>query len=289
MGEFEGAVAIITGGASGIGLATARAFAKEGAGVVIVDRDEARARDIDRELSATGTHHAIVVGDVRSDEVRKRGTDVATSLGWPVRFLVNCAASFLARGEDATQQDWDTSLGVNVTASALMASSVIPSIRGAGGGAIVNVASISGYIAQPNRWTYNATKGAILSLTRCQALDLAPDRIRVNSVSPGTIWTPELDRMSGGDRARWEPIFAPQPSVPTRDSKSKPAKCSTSFRRQPSICSDNSNLALECRFLHSSSVMARSARSRSWADRCCCPRSMARSSRSSKFMMLVHS
>src|ERR1019366_7012242 len=61
---------------------------------------------------------------------------------------------------------------------------------------------------QPNRWTYNATKGAILSLTRCQALDLAPDNIRVNSVSPGTIWTPELDRMTNGDREGWQPVFA---------------------------------------------------------------------------------
>ena len=66
------------------------------------------------------------------------------------------------------------------------------------GGAIVNVASISGYIAQPHRWTYNATKGAVLALTRCQALDLARDSIRVNSVSPGTIWTPEVDRMTAG-------------------------------------------------------------------------------------------
>ncbi len=73
----------------------------------------------------------------------------------------------------------------------------------------MNVASISGWVAQPNRWTYNATKGAVLALTRCQALDLARDGIRVNSVSPGTIWTPELDRMAGGDRAGWEPTFAP--------------------------------------------------------------------------------
>src|SRR3712207_3509549 len=90
-----------------------------------------------------------------------------------------------------------------------MASAVLPLLRAAGGGAIVNTASISGYIAQPNRWTYNATKEAILALTRCHALDLARDNIRVNSISPGTIWTPALDRMSGGDRASWEPVFGP--------------------------------------------------------------------------------
>src|SRR5207253_3189332 len=128
----------------------------------------------------------------------------------PVRWLVNCAASFLSAAENATASDWDTSLGVNVKGSALMAGAVAPLIRAAGGGAIVNVASISGWIAQPNRWTYNTTKGAILALTRCQALDLARDGIRVNSVSPGTIWTPELDRMTNGDRAAWEPIMGAQ-------------------------------------------------------------------------------
>ncbi|HSL07261.1 MAG TPA: SDR family oxidoreductase, partial [Pseudonocardiaceae bacterium] len=110
----------------------------------------------------------------------------------------------------ATPGDWDTSLGVNVKGTALMATSIAPLLRAAGGGAIINLGSISGYIAQPKRWTYNATKGAVLALTRCQALDLARDGIRVNSVSPGTIWTSELDRMTGGDRATWEPIFAPQ-------------------------------------------------------------------------------
>jgi NAD(P)-dependent dehydrogenase (short-subunit alcohol dehydrogenase family) len=130
-------------------------------------------------------------------------------LGGAVRYLVNCAATFLSKAEDATDADWDASLGVNVRGTAMMASAIVPLIRSAGGGAIVNVASISGYIAQPHRWTYNATKGAILELTRCQALDLAPDNIRVNSVSPGTIWTPELDRMASGDRAKWEPVFAP--------------------------------------------------------------------------------
>lgn len=209
MGEFEQSVAIVTGGASGIGLATVRAFVDEGAAVVIVDRDERRADEIGRDLTASHARHVVVRGDVRRGETRQEAADAASSLGWPVRYLVNCAASFLARGEDATAEDWEVSLGVNVAGSALMAAAVIPLLRRAGGGAIVNVASISGYIAQPNRWTYNATKGAILSLTRCQALDLAPDRIRVNSVSPGTIWTPELDRMTNGDRATWEPIFAP--------------------------------------------------------------------------------
>lgn len=206
MGEFTGTVAVVTGGASGIGLATARAMAREGAHVIVVDRDSDRARSAAEVIDSV----SVVVGDIVQDSTREAAVATAKAVGKPVRYLINCAASFLSRAEDARPEDWDVSLGVNVKGTALMASAIVPLIRAAGGGAIVNVASISGYIAQPNRWTYNATKGAILALTRCQALDLAVDRIRVNSVSPGTIWTAELDRMAGGDRARWEPVFAPQ-------------------------------------------------------------------------------
>ena len=76
-----------------------------------------------------------------------------------------------------------------------------------GGGAIVNLSSISAHIAQPNRWTYNAAKGAVNQLTRCMAMDLAPYNIRVNTVSPGWIWTREVDKAAGYDRAKWGPIW----------------------------------------------------------------------------------
>lgn len=201
-GTFDGTVAVITGGASGIGQATAEAFVAAGARVVLVDRDAARLRETTAALGDAATG---VAGDVSSAGDCREAARAAAALGLPVRSLINCAASFLAKGEEASAADWDLSLGVNVKGTALMASAVVPLMRAAGGGAIVNLASISGWIAQPNRWTYNATKGAVLALTRCQALDLAPDGIRANSISPGTIWTPELDRMTGGDRAGAEP------------------------------------------------------------------------------------
>jgi NAD(P)-dependent dehydrogenase (short-subunit alcohol dehydrogenase family) len=207
VGTFAGTVAVITGGASGIGRATAEAFVAAGGQVVLFDRDGERLAATATALGAAAT---TVTGDVSRWEDCQAAARAAAATGLPVRALINCAASFLAKGEEATAADWDLSLGVNVKGSALMASAVVPLLRAAGGGAIVNLASISGHIAQPNRWTYNATKGAILALTRCQALDLAPDQIRVNSISPGTIWTPELDRMTGGDRAAWEPIMGAQ-------------------------------------------------------------------------------
>jgi NAD(P)-dependent dehydrogenase (short-subunit alcohol dehydrogenase family) len=200
---FVGTTAVISGGASGIGRASAEAFTAAGAHVVLVDRDAPRLAAMTAAMSAVTAVH----GDVSRWEDCQAAARAAQATGQPVRALVNCAATFLAKGQDATVGDWDTSLGINVKGTALMAGSIVPLLRAAGGGAIVNIASISGYIAQPNRWTYNATKGAVLALTRCQALDLARDGIRVNSVSPGTIWTPELDRMAGGDRAAWEPVF----------------------------------------------------------------------------------
>ncbi|TAK20498.1 MAG: SDR family oxidoreductase [Chloroflexota bacterium] len=208
--DFTGTIAVITGGASGIGRAVAVEFHRAGAGVVIVDRDEAKSHATALELGDA----TVAVADVSSEGDCHHAAAAAISASAashrPVRWLINCAASFLSAAEKATGRDWDISLGVNVKGSALMAGAIVPLIRSAGGGAIVNTASISGWIAQPNRWTYNATKGAILAMTRCQALDLAVDNIRVNSVSPGTIWTPELDRMTNGDRARWEPVFGPQ-------------------------------------------------------------------------------
>lgn len=206
-GTFDGAAIVITGGASGIGRATAEAFVAAGGRVVLVDRD---GDTLARTIAAFDEAAVGVAGDVSVEADCRAAADAAAALGVPVRALVNCAASFLARGEAASATDWDLSLGVNVKGTALMASAIIPLIRAAGGGAIVNLASISGYIAQPNRWTYNATKGAILALTRCQALDLAADGIRVNSVSPGTIWTPELDRMTGGDKAGRAPAMGAQ-------------------------------------------------------------------------------
>jgi NAD(P)-dependent dehydrogenase (short-subunit alcohol dehydrogenase family) len=92
-------------------------------------------------------------------------------------------------------------------AYALMAQCVTPWMVRAGGGAIVNMSSISAFIAQPNRWTYNAAKGAVHTLTKCMALDLARHKIRVNSVSPGWIWTREVEKAAGGDRQKWEPVW----------------------------------------------------------------------------------
>jgi NAD(P)-dependent dehydrogenase (short-subunit alcohol dehydrogenase family) len=197
-------VCVVTGGASGIGRATAHSFAEAGAHVILVDRDADMLGRTAKELDGTAT---AVLGDISQQADCRAAARAAAAVGGPIRSLVNCAATFLARGEEATPEDWDTSLGINVKGSALMTAALVPLLRAAEGSSVVNVASVSGHIAQPSQWTYNATKGALLALTRCQALDLADYGIRVNSVSPGLVWTPELDRMTGGDRTGWGPIL----------------------------------------------------------------------------------
>jgi NAD(P)-dependent dehydrogenase (short-subunit alcohol dehydrogenase family) len=111
-----------------------------------------------------------------------------------IDILVNNAATFVLKGIDATLEDWHRSLGVNVIGAAFVTKYVVPAIKNRGGGAIVNVSSISAFAAQPEFVTYSTTKAAILQMTRNLALDLAPFQIRVNAVCPGTIVTQATER-----------------------------------------------------------------------------------------------
>lgn len=204
--NFENQVAVVTGAGSGIGAAVADAFLVAGATVVRIDIDRAgldeRRRDLGQEY---GERCRDVVADITDgDAVRAGLTPQLDDLG-AVHHAVHCAASFVASGLAATEEDWARSLSVNVTASALLTAQL--SERMTHGATVVNISSISAHVAQRDRWTYNATKSAILALSRGQALDLAPRGIRVNTVSPGWIWTAEVSKAAGGDRARWEPIW----------------------------------------------------------------------------------
>jgi NAD(P)-dependent dehydrogenase (short-subunit alcohol dehydrogenase family) len=205
--DWSGRVAIVTGGASGIGAATAREFAAEGAAVAIFDINQDGGQRMVETLQAAGGQALFVHVDVSDAEACRSAVGVVIAQMGRLDFLVNNAVSFIAKGLDVTTADWERSLGVNVRGYANMVQACYAPMRQIGGGAIVNVSSVSAHVAQPNRWTYNACKGAIITLTKCQALDLAPYGIRVNAVSPGWIWTPEVAKAANGDRARWEPIW----------------------------------------------------------------------------------
>lgn len=194
--RFEGRVAIVTGGGGGIGKAIARGFAAEGANVALLEIDEAKGSATAQELaSVSGSQVIAVPCDVADDDgVREAVSQVVDRLGAPT-LLVNNAATF-AFGpiEEITPEVWHKSLAVNVVGQALMVRHALAPMREAGGGTIVNIGSVSSWRAQPEFLPYSATKAAILQITRCLALDLAKDNIRVNCVCPGAVWSETVQR-----------------------------------------------------------------------------------------------
>jgi NAD(P)-dependent dehydrogenase (short-subunit alcohol dehydrogenase family) len=189
--RLAGKIAIVTGSGAGIGEAIARRFAEEGARLVLADY---RAEGV-QALAAELPDAVAVQADISKPEQAKSITDAAVEHFGGLDIVINNAADFTTKSvEDATLEDWQHVLGVNVIGTAMVSKYAVPEIKKRGGGAIVNIASMSGIIAQPEFVTYNTSKGAILSMTRCMALDLAPFKIRVNSICPGCIFTTATER-----------------------------------------------------------------------------------------------
>jgi NAD(P)-dependent dehydrogenase (short-subunit alcohol dehydrogenase family) len=186
-------VAIVTGGASGIGLATARRLAREGAHVAIVDRADPK-EAVEAIAAAGGTAWGIRA-DV-ADEVEVCTTvDAVLARAQRVDALVNAAGIGTPRPvtiDEATMAEWQTLCAVNLTGTLLCCRAVIPAMRRGGGGSIVNIASELGLVGSPRSAMYGATKGAVVQLTRALAVDHAADHIRVNCVCPGPVDTPLL-------------------------------------------------------------------------------------------------
>lgn len=187
--RLQDKVAIITGGAAGIGRATSELFAEEGARVVIADLDEKAGAEVLAEIKKSGGEAIFVRCNIAEEGEVSALTQGALAAYGRIDILVNNAAAFVLKGIEATVADWHKILSVNIVGTALVSRYASDAMKSSGGGAIVNLGSISSFVAQPQFVTYSATKAAIVEMTRNLALDLAPHGIRVNCVCPGTILT----------------------------------------------------------------------------------------------------
>lgn len=200
MGRVSGKVAIVTGAAKGIGEATARLLAAEGASVVVTDLDVEGGDRVVQEIVAQGGRARFQHQDVTSEEgwIEVVAATVAAFGGLSV--LVNNAGIGIAGTvEDATLEDWRKVMAVNLDAVFLGTKHAIGAMRAAGGGSIINLSSIEGIVGDPNLVAYNASKGGVRLMTKSAALHCAKtgSNVRVNSVHPGFIWTPMVESYLG--------------------------------------------------------------------------------------------
>jgi NAD(P)-dependent dehydrogenase (short-subunit alcohol dehydrogenase family) len=206
MQGLAGKVAIVTGGATLIGAEVVRAFARENTKVVIADIDEKNGQSV---ASSVGDSALFIKTDLSDDAQVAACVDKTVAKFGGIDFLINVACSYVDNALEATRKDWLESYNVNVVSSVMLLKAARPHILKRGGGAVVNFGSISAKVAQTGRWLYPVTKAAILQLTRNEAMDLAHDNIRVNSVSPGWTWSRVMDELTHGDKAKTNRVGGP--------------------------------------------------------------------------------
>lgn len=199
-GRFDGKVAVITAGGSGIGAATARRFVQEGAAVVIADLSGKRAQAVAQELSGGGRAVWLKMDAAEPEGVEATVKLALDSYGRLDVMFNNAGLAELGRLEEYSLEGWNRVLAVTLTSVFLGMKYCLPIMRQQGAGAIVNTASISGTGADYGMSSYNAAKAGVINLTRTAAIENAKHNIRVNCVCPGAINT-RVAQLLGGDRA----------------------------------------------------------------------------------------
>ncbi len=186
--DFQDKVVIITGGASGMGGATAQEFAKARAQVVIVDRNQALANQLANEMGAE-----VRIGDVSDSAFCSAVLEEIVQQYGRLDVLVNAAGIIVrASGEHTSDEQWNRIMGINVSGTFFMCRAAIKAMKTQGSGSIVNFGSIWGDLGAAGVAAYCASKGAVHNLTRALALEHARDGIRINAVCPGEVNTPML-------------------------------------------------------------------------------------------------
>lgn len=199
-------VAIVTGGATLIGQSVVAALRDAGATVVIADIDVEGGRAAAESL---GDRVGFVATDITDDDAVRALVEGVVAEHGGLDIVVNLACSYDDEGADSTRAMWLGALDVNLVSAVVLTQAARPHLAASGRGAIVNFTSISAKVAQTGRWVYPVSKAAMAQLTRNMAMDLAADRIRVNSVSPGWTWSKIMDSLTGGDRAKTDRVAAP--------------------------------------------------------------------------------
>lgn len=202
MSRLLNKAALITGGTSGIGEATARLFAREGAKVAITGRRREPGERVAGEINAWGGEAIFVEADVtRGDDCRRTVDEVLAKFGH-IDILFN-NAGIVTRGalEETSEDDWQYTFEVNVKGAYLMTKYVLPIMRAHGEGVIVNNASDWGIVGGPGYTAYSASKGAVVMMTKSVALEVARDHIRVNAICPGDTYVERWRADEYGDRA----------------------------------------------------------------------------------------
>ena len=191
--DFSNTAVLVTGGTSGIGAATARAFGDAGASVLLTGRDTDRGRDVAADIASRGATAEFVAADLTDAVACGRLVDAVLDRFGRLDVLVNNAGIiYRANAEETTDAIWDETVAVNLTAAFHMSRAAIPAIRKQGGGAIVNIASDWALVGGRRAVAYCASKGGLLLMTKAMAQDHAAEGIRINAVCPTDIMTPML-------------------------------------------------------------------------------------------------